>query len=90
MYFWSLMINQTSRELNKAKQINSAHLRKYFFREKCAASGGIRTHDTLLSRLSTLPTKLLRQLSQHGPNFLHKYKVRQGKSSQPDEQVSQT
>ena len=30
-----------------------------FFCEKSAASGGTRTHDTLLSRLSPLPTELL-------------------------------
>ena len=34
--------------------------REDFFREKPAASGGIRTCDTLLSRLSALQTELLR------------------------------
>ena len=57
------LINQTSRRLNKAKRINSTRLRKSFFQEKLAASGGIRTHNTLLSRPSALPAKLPRQLS---------------------------
>ena len=41
------------------KMNNSTRLRKPFSKEKLAASGGIGTHDTLLSRPSTLPTKLL-------------------------------
>ena len=41
------MINQTSRRLNKANQLAWGSL---FSKEKLAASGGIRTHDTLLSR----------------------------------------
>ena len=49
------MINQTSRRLNKAKQIKSPE-EVFFSKEKLAASGGIRTHDTLLSRPSALPT----------------------------------
>ena len=57
IYIHVYMINQTSRRLNKAKQIKSTRLRKsFFFQRKLAASGGIRTHDTLLSRLSALPT----------------------------------
>ena len=49
------MTNQTSRRLNKAKQIKSPE-EVFFSKEKLAASGGIRTHDTLLSRPSALPT----------------------------------
>ena len=48
---------QTSRRLNKAKQSNC------FSKEKLAASGGLQTHDTLLSRPSALPIKLPRKLS---------------------------
>ena len=58
------MIN---RRLNKAKQFKLPE--EIFSKEKLAASGGIRTHDTLLSRPSALPTKLPRQLSWHGPNY---------------------
>ena len=47
------MINQTSRQLNKAKQSPEE---VFFSKGKLAASGGIRTNDTLLSRPSALPT----------------------------------
>ena len=56
---------QTSRHLPiyKATQHNSTAHEEDFFREKSAASGGTRTHDTLLStggQLSSLPTELLK------------------------------
>ena len=38
----------------------------YFSKEKGAALGGTRTHDTLLSRQSALPTELPGQLSEQG------------------------
>ena len=47
--------------VSKANQFNSPE--EVFLREKSAASGGIRTHDTLLSRPNALPTELLRQVS---------------------------
>ena len=57
-----------------------------FFREKSVASGGTRTHDTLLSRPSALPTELLRYIAQlAGTNLTsNQGKARQGKASQPD------
>ena len=54
---------QTSRHLpniHKATQHNSMTPEGDLFREKSAASGGTRTHDTLLSRPSALSTELLR------------------------------
>ena len=44
------------------------------------ASGGTRTHDTLYSRQSALPTELPRQLSWLGPNLTS--------HSTPDEQAN--
>ena len=41
----------------KATQHNSMTPEEDFFQRKSAASGGTRTHDTLLSRLSALPTR---------------------------------
>ena len=52
-------------QTNKAKQ-HSTHKTVTFPRK--AASGGTRTHDTLHSRQSDLPTELPRQLSWLGPN----------------------
>ena len=53
---------QTSKHLPlyKETQHNSTTPEEDFFREKSAASGGTRSHDTLLSRPSALPTELLR------------------------------
>ena len=56
MYFrkyWSLMINERTKQ-SKANQFILLEEG-----EKSVASGGIRSHDTLLSRLNALPTKLL-------------------------------
>ena len=46
------MINKLRDTFQYTKKHNTIqrHLRKTFFREKSAASGGTRTHDTLLSR----------------------------------------
>ena len=51
------VINQNfeTTEQSKANQFNSPG-EVFFSKEKLAASGGIRTHDTLLSRPSALPT----------------------------------
>ena len=43
---------------SKANQFNS--LEEVFSKESLAASGGILSHDTLLSRLSSLPMKALK------------------------------
>ena len=44
--YWHIMINRTSRQLNKARQHNATHPRNSFV----ADSGRIRTHGTLLSK----------------------------------------
>ena len=62
---------QTNKQTNKTKQHSSS--------EK-TASGGTRTHDTLYSRQSALPTELPRQLSWMGPNLTS--------HSTPDEQAN--
>ena len=51
-----------ARSNKQTRQSNTAHPRQSLFLEKCAASGGTRTHDTLYSRQSALPTELPRQL----------------------------
>ena len=52
---------QTSRHLpiHKATQHNSATPEKDFFKEKSATSGGIQTHDTLLSGPSALSLRYM-------------------------------
>ena len=47
----------------KDKVYNTTCLKQSFFKEKLAVSGGIQTHDT---RILTVPTELLRQLSWLG------------------------
>ena len=50
--YWIVHDKQTSRHIPiyKETQHNSTTPEEDFFREKSAASGGTRTHDTLLSR----------------------------------------
>ena len=61
-----------ARSNKQTRQSNTAHPRQSLFLEKKrAASGGTRTHDTLYSRQSALPTELPRQLSWLGPNLPH-------------------
>ena len=67
------------KQTNKAKQ-HSTPKAVTFPRKKWAASGGTRTHDTLYSRQSALPTELPRQLSWLGPNLTS--------HSTPDEQAN--
>ena len=67
------------KQTNKAKQ-HSTPKAVTFPRKKLAASGGTRTHDTLYSRQSALPTELPRQLSWLGPNLTS--------HSTPDEQAN--
>ena len=66
-----------ARSNKQTRQSNTAHPRQSLFR---AASGGTRTHDTLYSRQSALPTELPRQLSWLGPNLTS--------HSTPDEQAN--
>ena len=62
-------------QTNKAKQHSTPEA--VFYR---GSSGGTRTHDTLYSRQSALPTELPRQLSWLGPNLTS--------HSTPDEQAN--
>ena len=48
-----------------------------FSKEKGAALGGTRTHDTLLSRQSALPTELPGQLSKQGSKSTIQYNTTQ-------------
>ena len=66
-----------ARSNKQTRQSNTAHPRQSLFR---TASGGTRTHDTLYSRQSALPTELPRQLSWLGPNLTS--------HSTPDEQAN--
>ena len=50
---------------------------KHFSKEKGAALGATRTHDTLLKRQSTLPTELPGQLSRLGKKFTMQENTRQ-------------
>ena len=52
-----------ARSNKQTRQSNTAHPRQSLFLEKMSCPGGTRTHDTLYSRQSTLPTELPRQLS---------------------------
>ena len=67
------------KQTNKAKQ-HSTPKAVTFPRKNGAASGGTRTHDTLYSRQSALPTELPRQLSWLDPNLTS--------HSTPDEQAN--
>ena len=57
-------------QTNKAKQ-HSTPKAVTFPRKKLAASGGTRTHDTLYSRQSALPTELPRQLTAGWAQISH-------------------
>ena len=51
-----------------------------FSKEKGAALGGTRTHDTLLSRQSALPTELPGQLSKQGSKSTIQHNTRQSQT----------
>ena len=51
-----------------------------FSKEKGAALGGTQTHDTLLSRQSTLPTELPGQLSRQGSKSTTQHNTRQSQT----------
>ena len=69
-----------ARSNKQTRQSNTAHPRQSLFLEKMSCPGGTRTHDTLYSRQSALPTELPRQLSWLGPNLTS--------HSTPDEQAN--
>ena len=56
-------------KVKQTRQSNTAHPRQSLFLEKMSCPGGTRTHDTLYSRQSALPTELPRQLSWLSPNL---------------------
>ena len=69
-----------ARSNKQTRQSNTAHPRQSLFLEKMSCPGGTRTHDTLYSRQSALPTELPRQFSWLGPNLTS--------HSTPDEQAN--
>ena len=62
------------------KQSNTNQDNTFFPKEKGAALGGTRTHDTLLSRQSALPTELPGQLSRQGSKSPIQHNTRQSQT----------
>ena len=55
MYMYVYMIKRDNKQSNTIQYNTTTPETTLFSKEKWAASGGIRTHDTLLSRPSALP-----------------------------------
>ena len=60
----------------QSKQFQGQH---FFPRKKRATLGGTRTHDTLQSRKSVLPTELPGQTSRQGPKSTIQYNAKASK-----------